>query len=78
MGDNGTQEPGMTFDRLSLDLSRGMFAAGQLYVALSRVRSLDGLYLSKNLIPQYAHTSREVLRKQKIATSRMKVWRIEI
>ena len=28
---------GMTFDRLSLDLSRGMFAAGQLYVALSRV-----------------------------------------
>lgn len=52
---------GMTFDRLSLDLSRGMFAAGQLYVALSRVRSLEGLYLSKNVIPQYAHTSREVL-----------------
>ena len=52
---------GMTFDKLSLDLSRGMFAAGQLYVALSRVRSLDGLYLSKNVIPQYAHTSREVL-----------------
>ena len=52
---------GMTFDKLSLDLSRGMFAAGQLYVALSRVRTLDGLYLSKNIIPQYAHTSREVL-----------------
>lgn len=52
---------GMTFDKLSLDLSRGMFAAGQLYVALSRVRTLDGLYLSKNVIPQYAHTSREVL-----------------
>ena len=51
----------MTFDKLSLDLSRGMFAAGQLYVALSRVRSLEGLYLSKNVIPQYAHTSREVL-----------------
>ena len=52
---------GMTFDKLSLDLSRGMFAAGQLYVALSRVRSLEGLFLSKNVIPQYAHTSREVL-----------------
>lgn len=52
---------GMAFDKLSLDLSRGMFAAGQLYVALSRVRSLEGLYLSKNVIPQYAHTSREVL-----------------
>ena len=52
---------GMTFDKLYLDLSRGMFAAGQLYVALSRVRSLGGLYLSRTIIPQYAHTSREVL-----------------
>jgi hypothetical protein len=30
-------------------------------VALSRVRSLGGLYLSRPIIPQYAHTSREVL-----------------
>ena len=52
---------GMTFDKLYLDLSRGMFAAGQLYVALSRVRSLDGLFLSRPILPQYAHTSREVL-----------------
>ena len=52
---------GMTFDKLYLDLSRGMFAAGQLYVALSRVRSLDGLFLSRPIIPQYAQTSREVL-----------------
>lgn len=52
---------GMTFDRLSIDLSRGMFAAGQLYVALSRVRSLEGLFLSRNVIPQYAHTSDEVI-----------------
>lgn len=52
---------GMTFDKLYLDLSRGMFAAGQLYVALSRVRSLGGLFLSRPIIPQYAHTCREVL-----------------
>ena len=52
---------GMTFDKMSLDLSRGIFAAGQLYVALSRVRSLDGLFLSKDVIPQYAHTSREII-----------------
>lgn len=52
---------GMTFDKLSIDLSRGMFAAGQLYVALTRVRSLGGLYLSHPIIPQYVHTSREVL-----------------
>lgn len=52
---------GMTFDKLRIDLSRGMFAAGQLYVALSRVRSLEGLYLSRGVVPQYAHTSNEIL-----------------
>ena len=38
-----------------------MFASGQLYVALSRVRSLSGLYLTRGVIPQYAHTSDEIL-----------------
>ena len=38
---------GLTFEKMVLDLSRGTFAAGQLYVALSRVRSLNGLYLSR-------------------------------
>ena len=52
---------GMTFDKLLIDLSRGMFAAGQLYVALSRVRSLKGLYLSQEVIPQYARTSKEII-----------------
>lgn len=37
---------GMTFDRMHLDLSRGTFAAGQAYVAISRMRSLEGLTLS--------------------------------
>ena len=53
---------GMTFDKLYLDLSRGMFAAGQLYVALSRVRSRRGLFLSRPIISQYAHTSHEILK----------------
>lgn len=52
---------GMTFNKMSLDLSHGLFAGGQLYVALSRVRSLAGLYLSKEVMPQYARTSHEIL-----------------
>ncbi len=52
---------GMTFDKLSIDLSRGVFASGQFYVALSRVRSLDGLYLSHEVKPQYANTSEAIL-----------------
>lgn len=40
---------GMTFDRMHLDLSRGTFLPGHIYVAISRMRSLEGLTLSKPL-----------------------------
>lgn len=52
---------GMTFDRMYLDLSSGVFASGQLYVALSRVRSLEGLYLSKKIVPSDVRTDPQVL-----------------
>ncbi len=39
---------GLTFDELIVDLEDS-FAAGQLYVALSRSRSLEGLHLSSKL-----------------------------
>lgn len=36
---------GKTFDKVVIDLGHGAFAHGQLYVALSRCRSLDGIVL---------------------------------
>jgi len=41
---------GLTFNRVAIDFSGGVFAGGQTYVALSRCRSLDGLQLKKNII----------------------------
>ena len=38
---------GQSFDDMLLDLKSNIFASGQLYVALSRVRTLDGLYLTQ-------------------------------
>lgn len=37
---------GMTVDMAEIDVGRSIFECGQSYVALSRVRSLDGLYLT--------------------------------
>jgi ATP-dependent DNA helicase PIF1 len=38
---------GLSLDTAILDLSEHVFCAGMAYVALSRVRTLDGLYLLK-------------------------------
>ncbi|MEN9342546.1 MAG: hypothetical protein RIR24_133 [Actinomycetota bacterium] len=38
---------GQTYDEVMIDMGAGAFAPGQTYVALSRVRSLQGLYLSR-------------------------------
>ena len=40
---------GKTFDRVVVDLTGGAFAHGQVYVALSRCRTLDGLVLRRPL-----------------------------
>lgn len=40
---------GQTLDHISIDLGRGTFADGQLYVALSRVRSIKSLHLKRPL-----------------------------
>lgn len=38
---------GQTYDKVIIDLNSHIFAPGQLYVALSRAKSLKGLYLTK-------------------------------
>ena len=38
---------GQTFEKAIIDLDKGSFAPGQTYVALSRVSSLDGLFLTR-------------------------------
>lgn len=38
---------GLTFSKVSIDFTGGVFAGGQTYVALSRCRSLQGLQLNK-------------------------------
>jgi hypothetical protein len=52
---------GMTLDKAEIDLSRA-FASGQGYVALSRLTSMDGLYL-KGFNPQALMISEEVREK---------------
>jgi energy-coupling factor transporter ATP-binding protein EcfA2 len=52
---------GLTFDRASIDLGNGAFAAGQLYVALSRCTRMEGLYLRRRLRRSDAMIREEVL-----------------
>ena len=51
---------GMTFDKMHFDLSRGTFQAGQAYVAISRMRSLDGLTLSHPIMPHHIMQNPEI------------------
>ena len=43
---------GKTFDKVYVDLSSGTFAHGQLYVALSRCRTLEGINLKRPVVAQ--------------------------
>ena len=51
---------GMTFDKMHFDLTFGTFQAGQAYVAVSRLRSLNGLTLSNPIRPHHVTQNQEV------------------
>ncbi|WP_165807987.1 AAA family ATPase [Microbacterium sp. TPD7012] len=53
---------GKTYERAIIDLGSGAFAPGQTYVALSRLTSLDGLYLSRALRPTDIRVDEDVRR----------------
>ena len=42
---------GKTFDEVIIDLGRGSFSHGQTYVALSRCRNLEGIFLKRPIRP---------------------------
>ena len=52
---------GLTFEKLIIDFHTGTFASGQAYVALSRVKSLEGLYLKRPLALWDVLVSQDVL-----------------
>lgn len=52
---------GKTFDRLILDLGRGAFEYGQVYVALSRCRTFEGIILKQKMKPSDIKTDERVI-----------------
>jgi ATP-dependent exoDNAse (exonuclease V) alpha subunit len=52
---------GLTLDNVEIDLTKG-FACGQAYVALSRMRSLDGLALTDAIDPSIVKADPEIVR----------------
>jgi ATP-dependent exoDNAse (exonuclease V) alpha subunit len=53
---------GKTFNRVVIDFSRGTFAPGQAYVALSRCTSLEGISLTRPFRKGYVFNDSEIVR----------------
>src|SRR5690606_25390661 len=54
---------GLTFDRLIIDAGKS-FASGQVYVALSRCRTLEGIVLKSKITPEVIYSDKRVSKFQ--------------
>ncbi len=52
---------GKTFDRVIIDIGRGTFAYGQMYVALSRCTTLEGIILKKPVLNKHIRVDYRVM-----------------
>jgi len=52
---------GKTFEKVIIDTGRGAFASGQIYVALSRCTSLEGIVLKQRIRPEEIKIDERVL-----------------
>ncbi|MCQ2229579.1 MAG: AAA family ATPase [Bacteroidales bacterium] len=62
---------GLTFDHVIIDIGRGAFACGQVYVALSRCRTLDGIILRSPVTQRDIMTNNGVVAFSSEANNRM-------
>ncbi|MGB9721186.1 MAG: AAA family ATPase [bacterium] len=53
---------GKTFDKVIIDVGRGTFAGGQVYVALSRCTSFEGISLVKPIKKGHIFTDRKIVK----------------
>jgi ATP-dependent DNA helicase PIF1 len=52
---------GKTFDRVIIDIGKGTFAQGQMYIALSRCTTLGGIILKKQVLKKHIWTNYQVM-----------------
>jgi ATP-dependent DNA helicase PIF1 len=52
---------GKTFEKVIIDIGRGTFAHGQMYVALSRCTTFDGIVLKRQILKKHIWTDFQVI-----------------
>ncbi len=52
---------GKTFEKVIVDIGRGAFSAGQVYVAISRATSLDNLILKRPILKNHIWTDQKIV-----------------